>query len=123
MFLVRLLVLGVAVVMLLPADPASREAQLAQQEGRSAGFCSRYPKTCDASGEVWSAFKRKLVYGVKLVRQSFAGQADPYYDRYGSPNVGSRRGEWRPPAYTGPSRYDNDTSSSIDRSFAHTNDR
>jgi len=50
MFLMRLMVLAVAVVMLLPADPASRDGQLAHADGRSAGFCSRYPKTCDATG-------------------------------------------------------------------------
>lgn len=123
MFLVRLLVLAVAVIMLLPADPASREAQHAYQDGRPAGFCTRYPKTCDASGEVWSAFKRKLAYAIKLARQSLAAQSDHYFDRYASPKVGSRHGEWRPPAHTGPSRYDSDTVARDDRSFALTNER
>ncbi|MGI9475236.1 MAG: hypothetical protein ACR2PI_00900 [Hyphomicrobiaceae bacterium] len=123
MFLVRLLVLAVAVIMLLPADPASREAQRAYQDGRSVGFCSRYPKTCDASGEVWSAFKRKLAYAIKLARQSLAAQSDPYYERYASPKLGGRLGEWRAPARAPPSRYDSDIASPDDRSFALPNDR
>ena len=123
MFLMRLLVLAVAVVMLLPADPGSREAQLAREEGGSAGFCSRYPKTCDASGEVWSAFKRKFAYGIKLVRQSFETRTDPYGDRYGASKLGGRLGEWRQPAVAGPSHYDHDTLSPADRSYALSNGR
>ncbi len=123
MFLMRLLVLAVAAVMLLPADPASYEAQLAHEEGRSAGFCSRYPKTCDATGEVWSAFKRKFAYAIKLARQSLEGRSDPYDERYGLSKLGGRLGEWQPPPDAGRSRYENDTLSPADRSFTLSNGR
>lgn len=115
MFLMRLMVLAVAVVMLLPADPASRDGQVAHADGRSAGFCSRYPKTCDATGEIWSAFKRKLAYGIKLARQSLATQTDPFADNYGPSKFGDRLGEWRPPADAGRSRYDQNSLSSAER--------
>ncbi len=93
MFLVRVVIVAVCLVMLLPADPALRHNQVAG--GGPASFCDRYPKTCDASGEVWSAFKRKLTYGIKLARQSLEAQPDPYTQRYGTSKLGGRIDDWR----------------------------
>ncbi len=70
MFLLRFGVLIVFVIMLLPADraggPSSRHAS-------DAGFCTRYPNTCAAGGELWVAFKHKAAYAVTLTRETLAG--------------------------------------------------
>lgn len=93
MFLVRFVIVAVCLVMLLPADPELRHDQVAGTG--TASFCTRYPKTCDASGEIWSAFKRKLTYGVKLARQSLAAQSDPYPQPHGTSKLGGRLDDWR----------------------------
>ena len=95
MFLVRLAVIAVGVIMLLPAEP--RHDALAGSRSAPQNFCSRYPKTCDASGELWSAFKRKLSYGIKLARKEFATRSGSDSGRYGSSKLGGQFGEWRPP--------------------------
>jgi hypothetical protein len=103
MFVLRLMIVAVGAVMLLPL-----EAPRDQTDGRQASaqnFCQRYPKTCDASGELWSVFKLKLAYGVKLARQELAAQSSTPQRAYGIPKLTGRLNEWRPqdvgPRYSG----------------------
>ncbi len=94
MFLLRAAVVVVCLVMLLPTDPALHRDQIAA-EG-SGRFCERYPKTCDASGELWSAFKHKLVYGIKLIRLSLDTRSEPYGETYHPSKFDGRLEPWRP---------------------------
>jgi hypothetical protein len=73
MFVVRFAVVLVFVVMLLPTGPTTREDALRNDE-QNQGFCGRYPKTCDASGELLDAFKLKLAYGISITRQALEGR-------------------------------------------------
>ena len=93
MFLVRALVVIFCLVMLLPLDPETHDH--ARVNASSQSFCMRYPKTCDASGEVWDAFKRKLAYGIKLTRQSLEAQSDTYVRPYGPSKLDGRLEDWR----------------------------
>lgn len=93
MFLVRALVVIFCLVMLLPLDPETHDG--ARADGNSESFCMRYPKTCDASGEVWDAFKRKLAYGIKLTRESLEAQSDPYARPYGTSKLDGRLEQWQ----------------------------
>lgn len=113
MFLVRFVIVAVCLVMLLPTDPELRHNQVAGAS--TASFCTRYPKTCDASGEVWSAFKRKLTYGIKLARQSLEAQSDPYAQQYGTSKLGGRLDDRRQ-TDPHPANYANETLSPAERS-------
>lgn len=93
MFLVRALVVLFCLVMLLPLDPETHGH--ARVDGNSASFCTRYPKTCDASGEVWEVFKRKLAYGIKLTRESLEAQSDPYARPYRPSKLDGRLEDWQ----------------------------
>ncbi|MBU2531758.1 MAG: hypothetical protein KKB37_03385 [Alphaproteobacteria bacterium] len=67
MFIIRFGVIVVFLVMLLPRGPEG-QYDASGRDLRNAGFCERYPKTCDASGELFTAFKQKLSYGIVLAR-------------------------------------------------------
>lgn len=96
MFLVRAVIVAVCLVMLLPTDPSlHRDPITGEGSGR---FCDRYPKTCDASGELWSAFKHKLVYGIRLLRQSLDTRSHSYGDTYYPTKYDGRLEPWRPRA-------------------------
>lgn len=75
MFVVRFAVVLVFVVMLLPAGPGVQNGS-ARHDAQNQGFCDRYPKTCDASGELLEAFKHKLAYGISITRRALEGQPD-----------------------------------------------
>jgi len=86
MFLIRFAVLAVFVIMLLPTGPDDKSGILGLN-GDGSGFCMRYPKTCDASGELYGAFKQKLSYGVVQARQlinpqSGVASSEPYGSRF-----------------------------------------
>ena len=70
MFLFRLAVIAIFLIMLLPSGPEDNAEIFSMREG--AGFCDRYPKTCDASVELYTAFRQKLTYGVSRARQVIA---------------------------------------------------
>lgn len=70
MFLFRLAAIAIILIMLLPSGPNDNAEIFSMKEG--AGFCDRYPKTCDASVELYTAFRQKLTYGVSLARQVIA---------------------------------------------------
>ena len=67
MFLIRFAAVFIGLIMLLPTGPSDSNAL----SGGNDRFCDRYPKVCDASGEVYAAFRKKLTYGITLARQSF----------------------------------------------------
>jgi hypothetical protein len=69
-FLIRFAAVFVGLIMLLPTGPSNSSAL----SGRNDRFCDRYPKVCDASGEVYGAFRKKLAYGITLARQSLNSQ-------------------------------------------------
>lgn len=102
MFLLRIGFIAVVAIMLLPRGPAEDRDQ--------GGFCDRYPKTCEASVELATAFGQKLSYGITLARRSLESQ--PYGPAasgpatsgwgnsqalpFGPSNKEDRVGEWRP---------------------------
>lgn len=77
MLLLRFGIVAIFVIMLLPVGPATDSRAGAS----NARFCERYPKTCDASGELFDAFKLKLAYGVTLARGALEARSDR--DSYG----------------------------------------
>ena len=85
MFLIRLAFIAVFLVMLLPSGPDDNAEIFSMKEG--AGFCDRYPKTCDASVELYTAFRQKLTYGVSRARQiiapEIASRVSPTDRRFG----------------------------------------
>lgn len=103
MFVLRLLIVAVCAIMLLPMDPAGDRANGHQASAQN--FCERYPKTCDASGELWSAFKLKLAYGIKLARKELGAQSTFDQRPYDGRKLNGRLNEWRPqdaaPRYSG----------------------
>ena len=115
MFLVRAVAVVVCLIMLLPTDPALHRDQIAA-EG-SGRFCDRYPKTCDASGELLSAFKHKLVYGIKLIRQSLDTRSEPYGGTYHPSKFDGRLEPWRAPGRA-PATYGDGTLRPDERSRA-----
>ena len=98
MFLVRFGVLAIVVVMLLPAGPQEHANPLDGEQARKASFCERYPKTCDASGELLTAFKHKLIYGVSVARSALEAQSTaPQFAGSVPPAAGKlegRFGQW-----------------------------
>ena len=97
MFLIRFGVLVIIGIMLLPRGPAEiddgrRGASLERNSGLG-GFCDRYPKTCDASVELATAFQQKLFYGISLARQSLESRPYTLDDRA---KTDGRFGEFRP---------------------------
>lgn len=103
MFVLRLLIIAVCAIMLLPMDPTADPP--GGQRANAQNFCERYPKTCDASGELWAAFKLKLAYGIRLARRELSAQ--PAFDprTYDRQKFNGRHNEWRPqqgaPRYSG----------------------
>ena len=94
MFVLRLMIVAVGAVMLLPMEATGD--RIDGRQANALNFCQRYPKTCDASGELWSVFKLKLAYGVKLARKEFGAQSSTHPQTYGVPKLSGRLNEWRP---------------------------
>ena len=97
MFLIRFGILAIFGIMLLPAAPPPPD-QRAGRDARSEDFCAQYPKTCDASGELFDAFKVKLAYAVTLGLQSLSSQAFPEQRPagHGASKFGGRFDQWHP---------------------------
>ncbi len=96
MFLIRLGVVALVILLFLPGPPRSHVAGT----GSGDGFCDRYPKTCDASGEIGEALKHKLAFAVNWIgRQAgiqvpgFGGGQDPADRRRADAH---RSNEWPP---------------------------
>jgi hypothetical protein len=87
------------VVMLLPTGQDTHDGGL-ENGDQNRSFCARYPKTCDASGELLEAFKLKLAYGITMTRRALEGQ--PEGVTYQAPKTGEFR--QAPPKLDG--RYD-----------------
>jgi hypothetical protein len=96
MFLIRFAVVLVGLIMLLPTGPSDNSNSPTAMNGRNDRFCDRYPKVCDASGEVYAAFRKKLAYGITLARQSLNSQPGGSHTGagpYGGPNAGDQYGQ------------------------------
>ncbi len=111
MFLIRFGILAAIGIMFLPSGPPAQRDHLAN---RPQHFCGRYPKTCDASVELFDAFKLKLAYGVTFARQSLETQAIPTNPlassrsttpRYAQPQYHGHGDDWRSAARPGGGSY------------------
>ena len=98
MFLIRFGVIAIIGIMLLPRGPGEYGDGRPGATAEQGGFCDRYPKTCDASVELGTAFRQKLFYGIALARRSL--EAQPYApaggQSFGPARGDGRFGEWRP---------------------------
>lgn len=83
MFILRLMLVAICAVMLLPMEDTRVRPDGSPASAQN--FCDRYPKTCDASGELWSAFKLKLAYAVKLARRELGAQSTTRQQHYVAP--------------------------------------
>ena len=107
MFILRLLFVAICVVMLLPMEASG------DRQAKAENFCQRYPKTCGASDELWTAFKLKLAYAVKLARKELSAQYSTRQQPYAARG---QMNEWRPQdAVPGISGYTNGTLSQSER--------
>ncbi len=99
MFLIRLGVVALVVLLFLPGPPRSH----VPGTGAGDGFCGRYPKTCDASGEIGDALKYKLAFAINWAGKQagirvpgLSGGPDPADRRRADThryNDGSQRGQ------------------------------
>ncbi len=96
MFLIRLGVLALIVLMVLPVPPPAHVPG-AKQDAAGLGFCDRYPKTCDASGELLEALGHKLVYAAGWISRS----AGVHIPGLSAPGGGRGDGAGTDPARTG----------------------
>ncbi len=122
MFFLRLSVIALFLIMLLPGQPDTTANDYGARANRGENFCDRYPNTCAAAVELFSAFKNKLSYGIGLARRALDAYrrsaptreeaATPTYDHpgerwdrgdtvrppgfpYGTLSDRDRSGEWR----------------------------
>lgn len=103
MFMIRFGVLAIIGIMLLPRGPAELGDGRPGATAEQGGFCERYPKTCDASVELGTAFRQKLFYGIALARRSLESQpyaatgssGQSFGQPFGRTDTDSRQGDWR----------------------------
>ena len=56
--------------MLMPVGPTTHQ-QIGEGNAGSGGLCSRYPKTCAASEELYASFKIKAAYAFSIAHEAF----------------------------------------------------
>lgn len=110
MFLIRAAFWLTIVVLLLPADPPSREDTNQVNAFQAIGaardtvadvssFCDRNPETCVTGNAVFDLLARKVRYGVRKVTEYFesTGQAHQQQDQDGTLTNEDAVQPWHPP--------------------------